>query len=62
MVQEERKKQTPEGNKGMDVGPVIPSLSPLPSSADALGGPLVTRTTRSMRPSGLHFLSVGNKI
>lgn len=27
MVQEERKKQTPEGNKGMDVGPVVVALA-----------------------------------
>ena len=61
MVHEERKKQVPEGNKGMDVVPVCRSrLCPL-LNPDAVGDPLVTGITRSMRPSGSSVLSVGNK-
>lgn len=48
MVQEERKKQVPEGNKGMDVAPVVcrSRLCHL-LTPDAVGDPSVTGITRS---------------
>lgn len=61
MVQEERKKQVPEGSKGMDVVPVCRSRLCHLLTPDAVGDPLVTGITRSVRPSGSSVLSVGNK-
>lgn len=62
MVQEERKKQIPEGNKGMDVVPaVFHSLRCHLLTTGDVGDPLVAGITGSMRPDGSCVLFVGNK-
>lgn len=62
VVQEERKKPIPEGNRGIDRAPVVcHSLHYYLLLTSDVADPLVVGISRSIRPNGSCILFVGDK-